>query len=437
MRKRLKICLDAGHFGKSNRSPGVAAYYESEMAWKLHLMLKKELEAYGFEVITTRSNQANDLSLWNRGQKAAGCDLFLSLHSNAASVESVDYPLGIALAKDDRSTADEVSAALAEKLVKAMYEVMKTTQQGKVITKKADFDRNKNGILDDEYYGVLHSAKQLKVPAIILEHSFHTNTKMATWLLKDENLRALAKAEAETIANYYAIKATAQPAGKTSIMGKAVATVGQMALYCLTKNAAPKFTEGLGILEVAKIYLEEGAIEGVRGDIAFAQSCLETAHFNFGGDVKEHQNNFAGIGAVGNGASGNSFGSVRLGIRAQIQHLKAYASKNALNGQCVDPRFKWVKKGSAPCVEWLGIQENPSHSGWASGKDYGPKILAILNEILKTEVKKMKNKHWAEEALDNLAKKGIIKDTEYHRTRLNEPMTRGEVIAMLDRLTDK
>ena len=41
----IKVCLDAGHYGKYNRSPAVSSYYESDMTWKLHNYLKKELEA--------------------------------------------------------------------------------------------------------------------------------------------------------------------------------------------------------------------------------------------------------------------------------------------------------------------------------------------------------------------------------------------------------
>lgn len=74
-----RICLDAGHYGKYNQSPVVKEYYESDMNWKLHIYLKAELENYGFEVITTRKEQAKDLGLYERGYKAKGCDLFLSL----------------------------------------------------------------------------------------------------------------------------------------------------------------------------------------------------------------------------------------------------------------------------------------------------------------------------------------------------------------------
>ena len=106
-------------------------------------------------------------------------------------------------------------------------------------------------------------------------------------------------------------------------------------------------------LDLPRLYLEEGKKEGVRGDIAFAQSLHETGFFKFGGDVLSEQNNFAGIGAIGNGEKGYVFKMPREGVRAQIQHLKAYASNKKLNYDCIDPRFAKVKRGCAPCVENL------------------------------------------------------------------------------------
>ena len=121
----------------------------------------------------------------------------------------------------------------------------------------------------------------------------------------------------------------------------------------------------------------------MRGDIAFAQSCLETGNFTFRGSaVTLSQNNFCGMGVTQNGVKGNSFATPQLGIRAQIQHLKAYASTEPLKQDCIDTRFRYVQRGCAPYVEWLGIQENPNHKGWASGANYGAKILQILAQIL-------------------------------------------------------
>lgn len=200
-----RICLDAGHYGKYNQSPVVKEYYESDMNWKLHLYLKAELEGYGFEVITTRTEQAKDLGLYERGYKAKGCDLFLSLHSNACNTESVDRVVVIAQIDDNKYDFDDVSRKIGDKLGKVIKDTMGVNEY-RVITKKSESDRNKNGIYDDEWYGVLHGAKSAKVPGLILEHSFHTNTKATKWLLNDNNLKTLAKNEAKCIAEYFGQK---------------------------------------------------------------------------------------------------------------------------------------------------------------------------------------------------------------------------------------
>ena len=62
----VKVCLEAGHYGKYNRSPAVSSYYESDMTWKLHNYLKKEWEAFGIGVVTTRTNQNTDRALYER-----------------------------------------------------------------------------------------------------------------------------------------------------------------------------------------------------------------------------------------------------------------------------------------------------------------------------------------------------------------------------------
>ena len=127
--------------------------------------------------------------------------------------------------------------------------------------------------------------------------------------------------------------------------------------------------------------INESNIEGVNHDILFSQMMHETGFLKFGGDVKEEQNNFAGLGAVGNGVPGESFPTIQIGIRAVVQHLKAYASTEALVQECVDTRFKYVQRGTALYVEHLGIPENPKGKGWAASNSYGYKILKIRDEI--------------------------------------------------------
>lgn len=171
----------------------------------------------------------------------------------------------------------------------------------------------------------------------------------------------------------------ADASGYTKIMGTAAATAAQMQTYI--KSVNPSVAQS--VIDMIPLYLSEGKTEGVRGDIAFAQSCLETGNFGFSGSaVTLDQNNFCGMGVTANGMKGNSFDTPQMGIRAQIQHLKAYASTEALKNALVDPRFQYVTRGCAEYVEWLGQQENPAGKGWAAGAGYGGKILAILKNVV-------------------------------------------------------
>ncbi len=171
--------------------------------------------------------------------------------------------------------------------------------------------------------------------------------------------------------------------GYTRIMGSAVATAAQMQAYIRSVNSGV----AQSVLDMIPLYLSEGAAEGVRGDVAFAQSCLETGNFKFTGSaVTLAQNNFCGMGVTGNGMTGNSFDTPQIGIRAQIQHLKAYGSTEAVKNAIVDPRFAYVTRGCAEYVEYLGQQENPQGKGWAAGAGYGAKVLVILKKIIGTKV---------------------------------------------------
>lgn len=200
------IMLDAGHYGKQNRSPVVPEYWESEMTWKLQNYLKAELEKYGFKVGTTRTDQTKDLEVTRRGKKAKGYDLFISLHSNACGTESVDRVVGIYLVKDDRTNADEVSYDIATRLAKCVAEYMSVKGGYQCYSRLSEDDRDRNGKKDDNYYGVLHGSRAVNVPGVIIEHSFHTNKAATLWLLNDDNLKGMAEREAAVLADYYGLK---------------------------------------------------------------------------------------------------------------------------------------------------------------------------------------------------------------------------------------
>ena len=199
------IILDPGHSGYYfNASPVVNGYYESERMWKLTHLLKKELEEWGFKVKLTRESIYDDPELTARGRMAKGGDLFLSLHSNAAASEAPDAPWIIVLNPDGKTGIDEISREVGEAIGPVVSGIMGVSAPY-YYTKSVDFDRDGNGFIDDEYYGVLFGAKSVGVPGVIIEHSFHTNTKAATWLMSDDNLAELAKIEAAALAEFYEI----------------------------------------------------------------------------------------------------------------------------------------------------------------------------------------------------------------------------------------
>lgn len=250
------ITLDAGHYGNYNRSPVVNSYYESRMNWSLHLKLKAALEKYGFKVVTTRSNVEKDRTLSERGKAAKGSAFFISIHSNACGTESVDYPVAYGYVDDNASKVDDVSRDLGGILAEVVEDTMKTRQAGRVATRKASYDRNGDGRLNDEYYGVLHGAKSVNVPGIILEHSFHTNTAATKWLSSEANLQKLAEAEAAAIAKYFGMgSGTAEAPTPAEEMYRVRKTwndsTSQIGAYRILENAKKACEKGYSVFNSA------------------------------------------------------------------------------------------------------------------------------------------------------------------------------------------
>lgn len=204
-----KICLDAGHYAKYNQSPVNKAYWESDMTWKLHRLLKTELESYGFAVVTTRTTQEKDVEVYKRGTLSKGCDLFLSLHSNASTSEQSNYALACCqIEQGNRSvyqTSDEVGNLLAE----CVNKTMGCTGKHQILKRVGN-----NG----DYYGVLRGAKAVGTPGVLLEHGFHTNKSNTEWLLNENNLKALATAESAALAQYFNLSkdSTATPTSQAT-----------------------------------------------------------------------------------------------------------------------------------------------------------------------------------------------------------------------------
>ncbi len=170
------------------------------------------------------------------------------------------------------------------------------------------------------------------------------------------------------------IKASVSFAPPETIMGKGLTNVSRLEKFLLSNNqqVAPDAARNL-----AHIYWEESINEGVNPDVAFTQMCLETGFLRFDGTVDPQQCNYCGLGVTGNGVKGLSFSDPREGVRAHIQHLKAYASTENLNGELVDQRFAYVKRGSAEVISELTGK-------WATDKHYDTKIRSLLRRLYQT-----------------------------------------------------
>lgn len=190
----MKIVLDAGHILGYNRAEAFPKYREGDMTWNLCQYLREELTKYGFDVRTTRANPTKDVPVYDRGQMAAGADLFLSLHSNAAGDSSVRRVVVIPPYLDRNGTYE-----LANRLGREVTEVMGIDQRYQIYTRTYLDGAGKTR----DYYGVIRGAVDAGCKrSLIIEHGFHTNPACAEWLYDCRNLKLLAKREAEVIAEY-------------------------------------------------------------------------------------------------------------------------------------------------------------------------------------------------------------------------------------------
>jgi hypothetical protein len=173
-------------------------------------------------------------------------------------------------------------------------------------------------------------------------------------------------------------RAQAPPLG-TPVMGPSLLSSDQLAGWYAASGA--RSASPTDVRTLARIFIDEGAAQGVRGDIAFAQSMLETGYLRYGGQVLPSDHNFSGLGACDSCRRGLAFPDPVTGVRAQIQHLWAYASPaaraDATARPNVDIRFDLVSpKGKAPLWEQMGS------GNWATDPDYARKVLAIYRSML-------------------------------------------------------
>ena len=169
------------------------------------------------------------------------------------------------------------------------------------------------------------------------------------------------------------------PANDLTIAGDAVVHPWQAVAYIHKHNPDPRLN--CSVEDLVSYYYAEAMDEGIRPDVALCQAIKETGCFAYGKDVLPEQNNYCGLGTTGGGVHGCYFGTPREGIRAHIQHLKAYSSPQPPLKSIVDPRYALLKEKHpeifGQIATWAGLDGK-----WAvPGTNYGEEILHIWKEM--------------------------------------------------------
>lgn len=175
--------------------------------------------------------------------------------------------------------------------------------------------------------------------------------------------------------------------GAVTVMGRSEMTPGQIADFYSSTAIRHRLPEGLVMTDLARLYVEEGELAGVRGDIAFAQSMIETGSF-----TEFHGYNFSGIGVCDSCTGGYLFDAARDGVRAQMQLLRSYADPTSRAADLpvplspvlygTDPvdsarRFDtFFLKGAAPVWNEMG------GGNWATDPVYAGKVLRMYARML-------------------------------------------------------
>lgn len=383
------IVIDPGHGGTDRANVGSTGYVEADGVLDIGLRLKDLLKSAGYNLIMTRETDKT-VSLNARSEMANNykADLFISLHTNAGPITANGIETFYTLNNEWGNQQHHLEAKrVADYIQRELVEATGLRDRG---IKTRVVDNTSSVIYGKDYYSVI---RRSNMPSLIIEMGFHTNPTEEALLKTGEFRQILAKAIFKGIEKAYPLSTNLTP-----ILGEPVASLQQAEKWLQEK--APDW------IHMAKLYYEIAKKYNIRSDVALCQSAKETGFYRFGGFVKAWQNNWCGLGATGTASDGSTplrgadpenvrfeagvhgaiFKTPEVGVEAHIQHLYAYATKEALptGSKLYSPRFILVQRGIAPYVEYLGAGENPTGSGWAyPGWDYGKSIVKDYLDKLK------------------------------------------------------
>lgn len=404
----LVVAIDPGHGGTDSGAVGVNGLHEADVNWDIANACVNELNAYtGVKAVLTQGKgECLDRKERVDSAVAQNADVVISIHCNSSSSASANG--SEAWVPNNSAYLNAQTHVVAEGLGKRILANLQGLglQNRGVRTLDADDVQYSDGSVAD-YYGIIYYSRLAGIPGMIVEHAFLSNEDDAQLLASASFRASMGVADAEAIAAYYGLAKASAGGGDVSvetvnstgervdtpmahdedptIMGTSRATVGQMvSWFNASGKSFPSDVYGKygadSIEDFCQILFNEAQAEGVRAEVVFTQAMKETGWFSFGGQVGAEQCNFCGLGATDVGAAGVDFSShgesaVRMGLRAQVQHLKAYACADALNGICADPRFDLVLRGSATTVKALSGQ-------WATAESYGEDLTKMINDLL-------------------------------------------------------
>lgn len=401
----LVVAIDIGHGTDPINGawdPGASAngVVEAEANLRIAEACVAELREYAGVTVVLASRYSASRGIEPRVQSAVdqGADVVVSIHCNSASASSANGS-EVWIPNNSAYLYNETHVAgynLGNSILKNLQS-LGFDNRGTKTRNCTDGETypSPGGICD--WYGINYWSRWKGIPGIIVEHGFVTNPSDAAKLGSSSWCEKIGIADATGIAQYYGLtkvqidpnlektgESVATPVGP-AIMGTSLTTVADMVSWYKSKNKT--YPSGVytqygasNIEEFCQVVYEEAKAEGVRAEVVFSQSMKETGWLQFGGQVKAEQCNFSGLGATDDGAAGADFSSydkdgVRMGIRAQVQHLKAYASTDDLANECVDPRFHLVTRGIAPTVTGLTGR-------WATSQTYGDDLTRMIDELL-------------------------------------------------------
>ena len=227
-RVRRLVVIDAGHGGRDPGAIGVSGTHEADVTLAAARELRRQLEATGrYQVVLTREDDRY-LTLQQRVQVAAEhrADLFLSIHADAAANRNARgagvYTLNDRAENRARARALEEADASRQQDVNNILVSLELREKRNQSSAFADvLVSHLRGVVrmrtnphrEENFYVLLDS----RVPAILLEMGFLTNSQDESDLNSAAHRRRQMIAVSEAIDNYF-LRRNAEEGGQMAAM---------------------------------------------------------------------------------------------------------------------------------------------------------------------------------------------------------------------------